>query len=73
MKVQILTGDNFSALYIDGVKRLEGHELYPYLVAGLFVGDENVEEVLEEDLDFDEVGDLWENGVGYPEEWPFED
>lgn len=70
MKYQILQGDNFSALYADGKKVLELHTLDPEYVIEVITGE--MPEVVEEwELDED-VEELWVNGIGYPEEWPFE-
>jgi len=84
MKIQFLTdGDNYEALYINGIQVLSGHTLQPDDVARAIVGDENVESVNLWDYDdevytFDGDGNsyvngirVWTNGKGFAENWPF--
>ena len=84
MKVQFIKDDNYQTMYIDGKQVLSGHSLYPEDVVGAIIGSENVTEIAIEDFEEDELtikdnGDillddvlLWENGVGHPQEFPFE-
>ena len=83
MKVQFFSDDNYQTMYIDGQQVLSGHELYPEDVVAKILGAENVHSISLEDIDEDELEDidgdtvwngvvLWKNGVGHPEEYPFD-
>jgi hypothetical protein len=82
MKVQFFSDDNYQTMYINGKQVLSGHQLYPEDVAREILGGENVHSTtlwdIEDELE-GENGDttwngilLWENGVGHPQEYPFE-
>ena len=80
MKVQIIKSDLYQALYINGVKIIDGHTISPEDVAEAILGAENVFIINEDDIDeliFDDAGNsfldefmIWEIGVGFVDAFP---
>ena len=80
LKVHILRDENYEALYIDGLKVLEGHSLDAHDVAFAILGKDNAFFCDLEDIDqinYDKDGNsfldnemIWKNGEGFVDQLP---